>query len=188
MVPETLAREHIREVHLDDREPDARQGIAQRHARVRQAGQIDQDSVGILTRSVNAIDQRSLVVGLETNQFSARLLRLLFQSRIDLRKRGSAVDVRFADTQQVQIRSMEYENSLGHGAPCAEYLKAPFPERRLEFFPDRDHVSAEEIARLAEVAIRSQNQRHKVVLIHLMNNDAEALQREDAFASRATRQ
>src|SRR5258708_1103245 len=63
----------VGQMHLDERYGDPRERIAQRHARMRGTGRVDDDendSLGL--RLVDPVDQLSLEIALEAEDFSTR--------------------------------------------------------------------------------------------------------------------
>lgn len=109
MVAERLAGEHVGQMHLDERNADAEQGVAQRHAGVGEGGGIDDDEGDAFqTGGMDAIDQGVFGVALKAGQ----VVRPQFHGQrraapFDGGQGVGAVDSRFAGTEQVQIRSVE---------------------------------------------------------------------------------
>ena len=54
---EFLPRVHIADVHLDERNADAEQGVAQRDAGMGEGARVQQDEVGLTRTGVHAFDQ-----------------------------------------------------------------------------------------------------------------------------------
>ena len=74
MVPERLARVHVAQVHLDERDLHRQQRVAQRDARVREAGRVEDDERDVAGRRlVDALDQLGFGVALERRQLVAGL-------------------------------------------------------------------------------------------------------------------
>lgn len=69
LVAPLLARVHVADVHLDERDRHAQQRVPQRDRVVREGGGVDDDRVDALAaRCVDPVDQRPLVVALEVRE------------------------------------------------------------------------------------------------------------------------
>ena len=65
-MPEGFPRVHVAQVHLDERNLDREQGVAQRDAGVREAGRVEDDERDVAGRRlVDALDQLGFGVALE---------------------------------------------------------------------------------------------------------------------------
>ena len=64
MMPEALAPEDIRQMHLDDRQVGGIERVEDRDRRMGESAGVEDDAVGGLARLVDPIDQLALVVGL----------------------------------------------------------------------------------------------------------------------------
>lgn len=72
MVPEALARIHVGDVHLDEGDRDAHQGIADGDAGVRVCARVDHDCLDALALGgVDPVDEGALRVGLEVGEGGA---------------------------------------------------------------------------------------------------------------------
>ena len=86
-MPERFATMHIRQVNLDERDADARQSVADRDARMRVRGGIDQDEIGFLgPRGLDAVDERAFMIALKRREFDAGVRRAVGKGLIDLRQ------------------------------------------------------------------------------------------------------
>ena len=65
-------------------------------------------------RLVQPVDQRAFVVGLSEVDSEAVLASLGDTRRLDLGERGSAVNLRLARAEQVEVRAVEDEEGGGH--------------------------------------------------------------------------
>jgi len=114
MPAERLARMHIRQVHLDERDRHRRQRVAQRHAGVGEGGRVDHDEGGAVgARGVDALDQQVLGIGLHAAQAMPGRLRLRAQARINLRQGGAPVHGGFAFAQEIEVGTVKNED-IGH--------------------------------------------------------------------------
>ena len=69
MPAEILARMHVGQVDLDERDPHRQQGIAQRHAGVGEAGRVENDEIDVFVRrGVDVVEELVIGVGLEGEQ------------------------------------------------------------------------------------------------------------------------
>src|SRR5207302_10050241 len=103
---EFLARGDVADMHLHDRERTVRQGIAQHDRGVRESAGIDDGTCGI-TVLLQEVDERALVVRLESHKVGAGLARDLAASGLDLLERRPPVDLGLALAEQVQIRPID---------------------------------------------------------------------------------
>src|SRR5215475_904953 len=72
---------------------------------------IDNQQSGLCTSLLNTIDQRALMVRLKRLQFMPSSHRTLPQFLVNLCQRGLAIDLRFACTKEIEIRTMHHENT-----------------------------------------------------------------------------
>ena len=104
---------NVRQVNLDERQPDAGQRVAQRNARVREGAGVDQDRRrAVAARGVHALDQRVLRVALVRRQPDAERSRLLAQPGDDVVERARAVMARLPTAQQVQVRPVDQQDVM----------------------------------------------------------------------------
>ena len=107
-LPEVLPRSDVRQVNLDEGDPDRQQGVAQRDTRVREGRWIEQNEVdALLPRGMNAPDELVLGIALVANERVAVGLGELAEARLDLFERRAAIDRRLALTEQAEIRAIE---------------------------------------------------------------------------------
>ncbi len=108
VVTERLARMHVRQVQLDEWQRHPGEGIAQRHAGVRECAGVDDDEIDAVTaRRVDAADQFMLRVALEGRQPGAEARRQLRAAGHDGFERVPPIDLRFPLAKQVQIGSIQ---------------------------------------------------------------------------------
>src|SRR5271170_1796666 len=112
MASKFLAREHIAQVNLDERQRDPEKGVAQGNAGVRVSPRIDDDKGNTFALGrMDLPDQFMLGVALKGDQ----LMALGHGQRLelgldDLQSRGS-VDSRLARAEKIQIRTIQQQNS-----------------------------------------------------------------------------
>ena len=94
-------------MHLNERHTDGEQGVADREARVRERGGVDDRPVGSPTQSLDRFDQLALVIGLRPAALDAEGARPLARGGLDLSQRGAPVQVRLALPQQIQVRAVQ---------------------------------------------------------------------------------
>ncbi len=111
MMAEWLASEHVGQMHLDEGNADAEQGIAQCYAGVGECGGIDDDEGDVFRAGgVDAIDQFVFSVALETTQsVRPQLLSQFRTAAFDVSQGGSAINGGFASTQQVKIGAIQQQ-------------------------------------------------------------------------------
>lgn len=114
MPAERLARMHIAQMQLDERDRHGRERIAQRDAGMAVAARVDQDERGaVLRRRLHAVDQRVLGIGLQCRQFMAGRGRRTGQVGVDFGQGRTPVNLRLARAEQVQIGAVQNQD-LGH--------------------------------------------------------------------------
>src|ERR1700678_2107606 len=112
MLPKSLAREHVAQVNFDERQRDREKGIAQGDAGVRVARGIDDgDRYGVAFGGLYPADQLMLGVALEGDQGMAAGAGQCLELGLDIVQTGRAVDLRFAGTEEIQVRAIEQQNS-----------------------------------------------------------------------------
>src|SRR5262249_20734140 len=122
--PERLPRIDVRQVHLDERDLYRGEGIAQRDARVRQSARIHDDPRNSpLLAALDALDQRPFLIALEHFQSSPFSLGRRDQPPVDACQAFTPVDLGFAGTQHVEIRTVEDQDL----ACCPRALALPAP-------------------------------------------------------------
>src|ERR1700679_3969940 len=102
-----LARKHIAQVNLDERQGDSEEGVAQGDAGVRVGPWIDDDecnAVGL--RGVNLPDQFMLRIALEREQFMALGEGKRLEFGLDNLQRGRTVYSRLARAKKIQVRTI----------------------------------------------------------------------------------
>ena len=98
----------VGQMHLDEGNADADERVAQRDARGREAARVDDDEPhAFVSRGVDAVDQRALVVALEGRQPDAATPCLVDQARVDVGERVRALDARARAAEQIQVRPVQ---------------------------------------------------------------------------------
>src|SRR5271165_1104236 len=93
----------IGDMHLDDRPFECLERVEHCNRRKAVGGRVDYDRIGLLSRSLNQIDQSSFVVRLMKRQMSACGLRKLLAACLDCGKGRRAVNVWLAHPQKVEV-------------------------------------------------------------------------------------
>ena len=120
MVPERFPRVHVAQVHLDERDLHGEQRIAQRDARVGEAGGVEDDEGHVAGRRlVDPRDQLGLGIALERRQVVPGLGGELRHPLVDLVEGDLAVDAGFTGAEQVQVRAVQQQDVCheGSGSP-----------------------------------------------------------------------
>ncbi len=113
---EGFAPVDVGQVNFDEAQRDSSQCVAQSNTCMRKSAGVDDDEVrSIGARQMNTIDQSTFVVGLEKSKLRAFALGYWSQLSFDIRQRAAAIDSRLARAQQVQIGSVQNENTASHG-------------------------------------------------------------------------
>ena len=107
-------------MHFDGRQSDRHDGIAQDDTGVRVAGGVEDDGVRPVVAGLNRLHQLALVVRLGEPKLHLEPIGFLGQQPLDVAQGVTAVDVRLADAQQVEIGPV-YDGDLRHclSLPCA---------------------------------------------------------------------
>jgi hypothetical protein len=106
-MPEFFSPVEVGKVDLDGGDGDRGNGIAERHAGVGQAPGIDDKTDGRAVGLLDAIDEKSLMVGLKSLYGDSQLGAMGFEVVVDLAQGVLAIDVGFAGAKEVQIRAMD---------------------------------------------------------------------------------
>ena len=85
MMPKRLALVDVRDVHLDHRPLKRRQGVENRHGRMRVGPGIDHNRLGNPARGLNPVDQLPLVIALKTGYLQPQIVRQRGTARLDIR-------------------------------------------------------------------------------------------------------
>ena len=72
-----------------------------------EASRVEQRAVDGIDVLMKVIDQHAFVIRLMDQQFNVQLSRQQLQPLVDLSQRRGAVDVRFAATEQIEVRSVQ---------------------------------------------------------------------------------
>jgi len=113
MVTERLASKNIAEVHLDEGQTHREEGVPNADRTVGEAGSIDQDPLEIMARSLDPVNQHSLMVRLIGDQLSAQGVGQLSKVGVDLGEGLVAVEAGLAGTEQVEVGSVEDADAQG---------------------------------------------------------------------------
>ena len=119
VVPKRLAPVNIREMHFNERQGHACQGIAKGHAGVRECPGVDDDESGAVgAGGMYAVDQSAFVVALKGRECGATLSGMLGQALVKLHQGGRPVNLRFADAQQIEVGAVKDKNLHVSLATC----------------------------------------------------------------------
>ena len=94
-------------MYLDTGQTDGRNRVADGVAVMRVRARVHDDGVAVLTRRMDAVDERALGVGLENRAVHTEPLALLHDIGVDGREGIRAVNARLAHTRQVEIGSVD---------------------------------------------------------------------------------
>lgn len=101
----------IGKMNFNCRQGDRGNGIAQSDTGMRIGTWIDQNArCSIASRGMNPVDQGSFMVGLKRFDRDPEFGTKLYQAPINIGESCSTVNFRLARAEQVQVRSMQYEN------------------------------------------------------------------------------
>ena len=110
-MPETLARMDVGKVDLDGRHASGRNGISQGDAGMSVGGGVEDQGVELVLGLLNPADQLPFIISLsEIDRYSSRLSSLPHAS-FNLLQAIGAVDVRFALTEEIEVGSIEKQDS-----------------------------------------------------------------------------
>src|SRR5579859_3248426 len=107
-----FARVDVRDVDLDDRQPQGLQTIVEGYRIVRERARVDDDSLRAGALLLQEVDDLALVVALENGDLDVQLLRLLAHHVVEVGQRPRAVYVRLALAQQVEVRPVDDDDLL----------------------------------------------------------------------------
>jgi|SRR5271168_2570042 len=112
VMAKSFTREDVAQVHFDEGNIDRKQGVAQGDAGMRECSRIeDYEGNGVAFRRLNPGYQFVLRVALRGNQLVTQRLRKRGQADLDVLQRCGAVHTRLASAEQIEIRSIEQQNS-----------------------------------------------------------------------------
>lgn len=111
LMPEVFSSCRVREMHLDRREPHGADGIAQRNRRVGVPARIEERTVCPLSSVMEMVDKLSFAVRLQGRNLVAEVGRQRRDRFFDLGQRGRAVDLRFAGAEQIEVWTVQEQES-----------------------------------------------------------------------------
>src|SRR5450631_4169725 len=112
MAAKALARVSVRQMHFDEGQAHREQCVAQGETRMRKRPRIEnQERNAFLRSGVQALDEFMLGVTLKCGQLMPRLVRKLGKMLLDRRERVRSIDLGLALAEQVQIRTVEQQNT-----------------------------------------------------------------------------
>ncbi len=131
VVAEGFPRVHVRDVDLDEGQGDADERVPQRDGRVCEAAGVDDDGVdagdrgagaavrvGVLlgVAAVDHVEDGALVVGLEGREVDGGGERgaVGFEGGLERSEGGVAVDVGFAEAEEVEVWAVDHEDVFCH--------------------------------------------------------------------------
>jgi hypothetical protein len=100
-------------MNLDARLVTGGDGVAQRHRGVGVTARVDEYSIEAFARFVYPIYQLTFVVTLTTCDADAQLARQRFELSVYISERVLPIHLRFTQTEQVEVRSMQNEDVGG---------------------------------------------------------------------------
>src|SRR5262245_30106049 len=107
MTPLSFARENVRQMELDERNPHGEKRIPQRETRMRQRSRVDQGTVHPAFECLNRIYERSFMVRLDPLDLRAELGGFGPDQLLDLSQGGPTVDLGFPRPEQIEIGAVE---------------------------------------------------------------------------------
>ena len=119
VVAEALALVDVGDVHLDHRPLEGVEGVEDGDRGVGEGAGIDGDSNGLLAGLVDPVDDLALPVRLQEAEGEAELGGQRGAVALDVGEGLVAVDLRLALAEEVEVRSVEDIDELGHVAPPA---------------------------------------------------------------------
>src|SRR5580658_123432 len=112
MVPKSLPRKDVAQVHFDEGQRYSQKGVAQGDAGVRVARRVDDDErVAFAFRRLYLGDQLVFGVALERGQGVAAGPSEVGELGLDALQAGRTVNLRLAQPQEIQVRTIEQQNS-----------------------------------------------------------------------------
>ena len=97
-------------MQLDEWDAHAQQGIADCHGSVRVRTRVDDDAVDAAAGGLDAVDQRTFMVGLECVKIAIVMGCDSGTVGFDVGQRCVAVDVWLAGAEEVEVRAVEEED------------------------------------------------------------------------------
>src|SRR5882672_3393325 len=114
MAPKWLPRVNIREMHFDKRDSDRGERVAQSNTGMRQSSRVHDDPGNSpLLGGVNTLDQSALLVALERLQCDPFFPCRGDQAPVDAVQVLSTIDCGFANSQHVQVWTVEDQDFAG---------------------------------------------------------------------------
>src|SRR5439155_10979288 len=124
-VPERFTRLGIRHMHLDRGKTGARDRIAYRDTRVRQAARVEDHTVTAAAGLVQRVDENSLVRALERLDLAAEFVRERAEARVHLVQRHATVELRLPRAERLKVGSVQDEDAKHRGHLQAPAVRAP---------------------------------------------------------------
>lgn len=115
MLPEAFPAEDVRDVDLDDRKFCQNQGIENGDRCMRESCWVNDDPVSRAARLLNPVDQVGFAVALAEIQLDAGRRRMSCAVGTDIIEALLAVNLRFPDTEHVQVGAVQDKYSGGGG-------------------------------------------------------------------------
>src|SRR5688500_7052197 len=108
MPPLRLAREDVRQVHLDERHINGGERVANGETRVRVRPGVDQCAICLSTHGVDSVDQLALAVVLSELHFGANFPSDHAEPFLDVAERCATVDFGLARAEQIEARPIQH--------------------------------------------------------------------------------
>ena len=96
---------------LDRRERAGPERVEKRDAGVRKPACVEHHAVSHAARRVEPVDERPLVVGLKARDGRSTQSTLVHDRNVNLRERGVTVNFWFADTEKVEVWTVQDEHA-----------------------------------------------------------------------------
>ena len=108
--PKFFAFVNIGQMDLDHGEVHGKDRIADGHAGMRIRGRVDQNRVMPPASRLDRRNDLAFAVGLETLDSEPEITGESGQLAVDIRERGPSVDLGFTRAEQIEVRSVHYQN------------------------------------------------------------------------------
>jgi 3-hydroxyacyl-CoA dehydrogenase len=99
MLPKGFAGVDVREMDLNDRQGNGRERIAQRHARMRESGGVDQDPAEAAHGFLNPINEFAFMIRLKACDLDVEFLGAGRKVSVDLSEGLVSIDLRLTLTE-----------------------------------------------------------------------------------------
>jgi hypothetical protein len=117
MLTKCFTASQIGEMYFDGGDIDGGNGVSQRHTRMGIGTSVDDQRIDAPYCPLNGLDEASFMVGMQDFQLDMVLCSEPLQAVIDLLKGHDPIDLSFSTTEQVQVWTMQHQNTWHVGFP-----------------------------------------------------------------------